>query len=337
MSEPMVESLSDEAVMLRVESVLSKGRRLTAQLLVLLIEVEERRLHVRAACPSLFEYCVRRLGMSEGEAFRRIAAARLVRRFPTLLPRVERGEVHLSLLVRLRHHLTPENVEELVEATRGKSKDEVAEVLARRAPRPDVPATMRKLPTLRTENAVAPELPRPVVDPLAEDRYRLQVTVSRELRDKIQRVRDLMMHSNPDGDLTVVLERAIDALVDKLEKQRLGKTSRPDPDPRPLAKPSGRITRAVRRKVFERDGEHCTFVDTAGRRCSSRKFLELDHIVPRAMGGTDDEDNLRVRCRAHNGLHAEETFGKSHVLAQVDMRQRKSAQAANGNGTGRAR
>lgn len=335
MSEPTFASLSDEDLVLRVEGVLLQGHRLTAQLLVLLMEIEERRLHLRAACSSLFDFCVRRLGMSEGAAFRRINAARLARRFPSLISRIERGEVHLSMLVRIRDHLTDENVDELVETTRGKTKHEVAELLAQRAPRPDVPATMRKLPTVRTANAVAAVVERGV-EPIAESRYRLQLTVSRELRDKIERVRDLMMHSNPRRDLTVVVERAVDALLDKLEKQRLGKTSRPAVNARPLAKTSRAIPRAVRRKVFKRDGEKCTFVDASGRRCASRKFLELDHIVPRARGGTDDENNLRVRCRAHNRLHAEDDFGASYVSARIHMRQRKHAKAASGNDAGPA-
>lgn len=326
MTGPRLEKLSDEDVMLRVENVVAKGHRTTAQLLLLLNEIDERRLHLRAAYPSLFEYCTRRLGMSEGEAYRRITAARLVRRFPALLPRISRGEIHLSLVVSLRHHLTADNVEELVEATRGKSKHEVAEILACRAPRPDVPAParMRKLPTVRTSNEVAAVAER-AIEPFAESRYRLQVTVSRELRDKIERLSDLMMHSNPTRDLTFVLERAIDALLDAVEKQRLGKTSRPERTLRPLAKTSRGPSRAVRRKVFRRDGERCTFVADSGRRCSSRKFLELDHIIPRAKGGTDDDDNLRVRCRAHNALLAEDVFGKEHVRDRIHLRQRKRA------------
>ncbi|MDB5216021.1 MAG: hypothetical protein JWO86_3948, partial [Myxococcaceae bacterium] len=34
--------------------------------------------------------------------------------------------------------------------------------------------------------------------------------------------------------------------------------------------------------------------------------------------------NLRVRCRAHNRLAAEEVFGKAHVAERIDFRQRKS-------------
>src|SRR4051812_47626473 len=92
-------ALSDDALVASLRAICMEGNRVLARLLVHLGEIEERGLHLKAACSSMFDYCVRRLGMSEGEAFRRIAAARLTRRFPSLLPRIERGEIHLSALV----------------------------------------------------------------------------------------------------------------------------------------------------------------------------------------------------------------------------------------------
>jgi 5-methylcytosine-specific restriction endonuclease McrA len=83
------------------------------------------------------------------------------------------------------------------------------------------------------------------------------------------------------------------------------------------------VPRAVRRAVFERDGEQCTFTDATGARCPSRTLLELDHADSRALGGSDEASNLRVRCRAHNALHAEEVFGRAHVAAHVHLRQQK--------------
>jgi hypothetical protein len=51
-------------------------------------------------------------------------------------------------------------------------------------------------------------------------------------------------------------------------------------------------------------------VSPGGRRCEDRRRLELDHIEPVALGGPSTVDCLRLRCRAHNILHAEETFGR---------------------------
>jgi hypothetical protein len=396
--------LSDEALVASLASVFADERRLLARLIQHLVEVEDRRLHLKAACSSMFDFCVRHLGMSEGGAFRRINAARLVRRFPGLLGAIERGELHLSSLVLLRDHLTEANVEELVAATRGRSKREVEELLARRAPRPDVPSTLRRLPAQRrpaasaappaasaegTQDAsnappvgslaaapvgsplaspvgslapvpvgsgiaspvgslapVTAATPLPVpgappararIEPLSDARYKLQLTASSALRDKLERARDLMRHRNPAGDLAVVVERALDALLAQLEKERLGKTARPKSTAQPSAtaqtstQPTstarstrgGGVARAVRRAVFERDGEQCTFTDPGGARCPSRAFLELDHVDSRALGGSDDASNLRVRCRAHNALHAEQVFGRAHVAAHVHFRHQK--------------
>ena len=65
---------------------------------------------------------------------------------------------------------------------------------------------------------------------------------------------------------------------------------------------SGRsIPAAVRREVWRRDQGCCSYVDRhTGRRCGSRFFLELDHIVPVARGGAAEARNLRIRCSAHH-------------------------------------
>ena len=45
----------------------------------------------------------------------------------------------------------------------------------------------------------------------------------------------------------------------------------------------------------------CSYVDRhTGRRCGSRFFLEIDHIVPVARGGGAEPANLRLRCSAHH-------------------------------------
>ena len=67
-------------------------------------------------------------------------------------------------------------------------------------------------------------------------------------------------------------------------------------------KSSGRsIPAAVRREVWRRDSGCCSYVDRhTGRRCGSRFFLEIDHIVPVARGGGAEAGNLRLRCAAHH-------------------------------------
>ncbi len=306
-------NLSDEQPSL--STVCLETHRLLGRLLLHLVEVEARRLDLRSACSSLYDFCQRRLGMSESAAVRRIEAARLVRRFPTLLGHIERGAIHLTALLLLRDQFTDDNIEELVAAITGKTKREIQELLAARAPKPDVLPTITALPTV----AAASPLPSPAqvpsqparLEPLAPTRHRLDLTISTQVRAKLERARDLMSHRTDHsrgGDLEAVLDHALDALLAKLEKERVGDG----------------VTRAVRREVFERDGERCTFSDEHGNRCPSRAHLELDHVVPRARGGRSDATNLRVVCRAHNQLYAEQAFGRKHINGQKHLRQRRS-------------
>jgi len=323
--------LSDAQLLESLKSLCGQSRAALARLLAHLVEVEERRLHLEAACPSMFQFCVRRLAMSEDEACRRIHAARLARRFPDLLVRIERGDLTLSTIALLHDSLTEATYEELVEAAAGKTRTEVQALLAKRSPLADVPAAITAIPTQAPIPAVGVETTpspgaasEPQLAPLSETRHKVQFTASDELRKKLEHAQDLMRHANAEGDLAVVVERAVDLLLERLEKQRLGKTSRPTRS-REQSEPA-RVSRAARRAVFERDGERCTFADAEGHRCPATTWLELDHVIPRARGGTSEVRNLRVRCRAHNALHAEQTLGKEHVARKIrerrDPRQR---------------
>jgi hypothetical protein len=50
-----------------------------------------------------------------------------------------------------------------------------------------------------------------------------------------------------------------------------------------------------------------------GKRCGSTWRLELDHVIPVALGGETSVENLRVLCRAHNQYKAERVLGATHA------------------------
>lgn len=314
---------TNEALLSDIRRLIGSQRELTAWLVLYLAEIEHRRLAVAAGYSSMFDFCVKELRLSEGEAFRRLTAARLCRRFPVIHTLIASGDVHLSALALLRPHLTEKNHAELLDAVRGKSKRDVEMLLATRFPQRDTPARMR---------AISPE------------RFRIEFTASAALREKLERCLDLSSHANPQRDLAVVIERAVELLLAKLERERLGKAKRPrerlsDETPSknetsstetPATIPASRhIPTAARRLVFERDGSRCTYVSPDGHRCDATAFLELDHIVPHALGGGCEPENLRVRCRAHNRLSAEQAFGRAHVDRAVHLRRRKCGISAN--------
>ena len=311
--------LSDRELVSNTEALIGSQRELTARLVGHLAEIEERRLHLEAGFSSMFEFCIKKLRMSEGEAFRRINGARLSQRFPGVHSQLASGALNLSSLELLRSRLTEENHAELLAAASGKSKRDVEAILAERFPRSEVPSSIRQH-----------------IEPLSKSRFRVAFTGSEELVAKLERCRDLMSHANPSRDLAVVVERALDLLLADLEKRRLARTKRQRPASAGFvdagsvctarsihAAKGGRITNAVRRRVFERDGLRCTFVSADGRRCEASALLELDHVEPKGFGGGNDVANLRVLCRAHNQLAAETLYGRGRIERCRHFRQQK--------------
>lgn len=174
-------------------------------------------------------------------------------------------------------------------------------------------------------------LPTRTTEPLSPQRYRLQLTVSEETQQKLERAQQLLGHRVPDGDLAQVLDLALDALLAKEMKQKYGVTERPrenvshsakgesatseaatrkpESKPKPGDKRSRHIPNAVRREVLARDGMQCSFVSATGERCAEKAGLELHHLGPFGRGGGHDADNVSIRCRAHNLYAAEQDYG----------------------------
>jgi hypothetical protein len=150
----------------------------------------------------------------------------------------------LSGIAKLAPLLTEDNRETLLARAVGKTKRQIEELLAELTPKPDVPATMRKLPERRekTKTTPAPQLgpdrvekltpaPAPaklaVVEPLAPARYKVAFTASAELHDKLERLRALMRSKVPDGDLASIIEEAVTEKLERIESKRFGKTKAP--------------------------------------------------------------------------------------------------------------
>jgi hypothetical protein len=141
-----LQSIPDDELLRRLAELTGQSRRVEADLVAHIAEVEERRLYARAAFPSMFVYCKDVLHFSEHEAYLRIAVARASREHPMLLTMLAEGRLHLTAIGKLAPHLTQENRGALLARASHRSKRQIEELIAEIAPRPDVPAVIRKLP-----------------------------------------------------------------------------------------------------------------------------------------------------------------------------------------------
>jgi hypothetical protein len=198
------------------------------------------------------------------------------------------GRLHASGIGKLVPHLTDANADELLARATHKTKRQIEEFVAAIVPKPDVPATVRKVPVrhattstgelgpdrvamlgdaLLVPFAQTVQLPQPglalpppaapvAVTPVSPARYKVQFTASAALRDKLERLQALMRE-----DLATAIEAAVTEKLERLEAKRFGLTKAPrksldetDTSPRSRYLPA-----SVRRSVRERDGDQCTF------------------------------------------------------------------------------
>ncbi|HEX8907914.1 MAG TPA: HNH endonuclease [Anaeromyxobacteraceae bacterium] len=191
------------------------------------------------------------------------------------------------------------------------------------------------------------ELPRPAsratLEPMSADSYSLRATVDSDFKKDLEQLKALLAHKFPDGDLGAVLHEAVRCALDKhgrrkgtVEPSRTRKS--PPPKERGAgekARPPSRdpIPAAVRREVWRRDRGQCAWQSHDGHRCASTWKLELDHIVPAALGGSSTVDNLRLCCRTHNQLHADHAFGRAHMeLFRAERPRTGEGTIASGSG-----
>src|SRR5260221_6136799 len=354
--------LADGTLLRDLVALLEQDRAPPAALLAHLAEVDERQLYRAEAYESMFLYCVHELHMSEETTFRRIRVARTARQFPAIFSLLAEGQLNLTAVLLLTPHLSPKTADELLAVAAHKTKPEIELLLAERFPRPDVPTlvqpiaapnasdalTVRPVVPSSESNLLAPMeplAPEPVVPSsesstpvcvgplptrarlasLSPGRYALQLTVDQETHDQLRYAQALLGHAVPSGDLTQVIERALDLLVQKLEQRKFGKSARSGP--RSSAARGGYIPAAIRSAIWERDGRQCTFVSDSGKRCEARARLEYDHVIPVARGGATTVDGLRLRCRAHNQFAAECTYGAGFISEKREERRREAVAA----------
>jgi hypothetical protein len=230
----------------------------------------------------------------------------------------------------------------------GRSRREIEALVAELAPRPDVPSSVRKLPTFTAmplPSAASPQpstgvsseptpaitpspaafvpASRPIVRATAPERYRVQFTIGPQTHEKLRRVQSLLRREIPDGDPGAIFDRALNLLLEKVEKTKLRAAAKPRPHPpiRPRTDnsvPSRDVPRAVKRGAWRRDTGQCAFVSPTGRRCSERAFLEFHHIQAYAKQGPATVGNISLRCWRHNQYEAELIFGPHRPQSSGD-------------------
>lgn len=251
----------------RLKILSAQERKITAEVIQLLLEVEQTGEHLDMGYASIFDYCVKELGYSEGSAARRVHAMRLFRSTPEVVKKIETGDLTLTNAAKLNTVLTQAKAkginlpkQEMLEAALGTST---------RAAERKMEATAAKHGfEMKTE-----DLP---------------------LKAKLAKLRALLSHKHPNLTDDALLHLLADEALAKLDPANKKNSGAGVSEER-------RVPNNLKRAVYVRDQGRCQYRDpVTNRQCTATHFLEYDHIYPHARGGLTKLSNLQLLCRAHN-------------------------------------
>jgi 5-methylcytosine-specific restriction endonuclease McrA len=343
--------LSNEVLRSELTTKAVREKEATAELLAQIAEFDERKPYLPAAYESMLAYCIGELHLSEEAAKKRVWVARAARKCPGVFETLASGRVHLAGLVVLARHLSPQNAPELLAAAEHKSRAEIERLVVKRFPRLGVPAQVTPNPGETTAGDPGQGSPGNVgntvsqavtgadtpparscdrVTALSADGFAVQFTRSGEADERFRYAQTLLGSRVNAGDLAEVYSRAIEALIERLERVRFGACAHPRKSARRTRSGSRHIANDVKRAVWIRDQGQCTYESESGRRCEARADLQFDHEKEFARGGEATVDNIRLRCPGHNQHAAEQTYGAGFVKQkrQEAARARAAAKAA---------
>ncbi|HTM20197.1 MAG TPA: DUF222 domain-containing protein, partial [Kofleriaceae bacterium] len=213
-----MKSLTDlpaSALTARLYEIRKEERALLVEFLHYLNELDRRKTVLELGFSSLFVFCTDHLGLSNGTAYRRTTAARLLARFPILGEYLADGRLTARTAALLRDVLDEERLIEVLDRAAGRTEDQVKELVASLRPQPAQPDLFRKLPSPSTSRrgaveqshepgkqtalalAPAPPPPRATIEPIAPELHVMRVTVSGAFKADLESVREALSHKMP--------------------------------------------------------------------------------------------------------------------------------------------
>ena len=310
-------SLTNSQLHQQTLSAAETERTSTLEVLRHLRENEKRMLYAGMGYKDLKEYCVKELKISEGSAWRRISAMRLLREIPQIETQLKSGTLNLSQIAMARTHFKEtksslEKKKEILSSLENQSIRMTERILAEEKPEDII---VRPAALERALRGQCLEVTLVLDEALQNELNEIQILLGKEYskldlfkllakeklvvlkKDLFRRTKtNLKNNISKDSKTRNSMKKRDDLLIHARDAQ-------PAPNSR-------YINKGVKREVKIRDQHQCRFVDPATkRRCSSKFHLQFDHINPFSLGGENTVENLRTLCSAHNRLQAVRVFG----------------------------
>ena len=276
-----IKNYSDKELLVKTKNLIREEQKLLSVILAHLEEIERRKLYSDLGYKSLFDYCLKELNYSEQQAWRRINSMRVIKKLPELKKHVDNGSLSLSNI---------NLASSLFKDAKINSKEKQLEIFA------EITNTTKKeceekIFELKKEYGVLKTPSRTIIQKTSNNSSRVHVNLSSETLRKLEKIKSLTKEQDLDKIISLMADNYINQKVEvKRKTQNV-----------PI-KNSRYIPRKVKEIVYKRANGEC-------ENCKSTHNLEYEHIIPFAMGGTNDVSNINLYCSNCNKRKAIKDFG----------------------------
>jgi len=242
-------------------------------------------------------YATQILGLSESLAYAFITVARKCKQVVELQAAIDSRELSVSKAVRITSSLNAENSRELIDFARSHSSKEIDFEVAKRNPTVEIRGSAKAV---------------------SEDMFLLEIGVSKKIYEKLLRVLALEAQRQRNSKFEDAIDAGLEAYLEKYDPvrkaERVSKkvvVESTEPCSSKVLKKMdqnvgsrGRtpIPAAQKHAVHRRDEGRCTHRDVTGKRCNQDRWVEIHHVVPVSLGGSNDPENLTTLCSFHHDL-----------------------------------
>ncbi len=310
-----LKTLSDSELLVQTKKAVTHERESTNFVLDHLREVEQRYLYAKLKYSSMFEYCTKELKYCNASAQLRIDAMRLSKDVPELKESLQNDSLNLSVIgtvqkfmrhekAKYKKRYSPEQKRALLKQVEKKSKLETEQFFTGISPE-FIPSEKKRVlsPTQTEIRLVAdPELlelmelmkskliQKGNSDPSYADVFREGLKKALKVKATFSKAQGPELENNKKSQTQTVATSP--------EEVKTEVTQRPY------------IPVLVRNEVSKKSQDQCTYVSPITKeRCAEHRFLQIEHEIPFAKGGSSTAENLTLLFATHNRLRAVEEFG----------------------------
>lgn len=285
-----LKSLADDVLLGATRKLVENEREILSKVLHHLREIERRRLYSQLKYGSLYEYATKELGYSEDQAYRRIQAMRLLKDLPEIEEKINDGSLSLAHLGMAHSFFKRE--EKFGDKTYTKQeKIDLLQSLEK--------TSKREAERITISLSSAPPAPVEKIKTVSKVEVEIKFTADEALLQTIQRLKGLLAHKNPNMNLAELFDLLCNLGLEKWDKTLSAPAQdKPHQEARSMIPSKAQVRHIVWRKAQGK----C-------QSCNSSYALEIDHIQPKSMGGSDSLSNLRLLCRSCNQRAAIQALG----------------------------